>query len=112
MKLLVAITGKEVAPRFDLVTEVCIVESGSEPRIILLPTSSGEELCALIIRENAKVVVCGGIEESYHQYLSWKKIRVIDSVIGPSRRAIELAVADKLVGGTILPGARRREGEP
>lgn len=104
-KILVAIRLTDVAPRFDLTAEVLIAEARDgaihgEPRTIILPTLSADELCSLIIREGATTVVCGGIEESHYQYLSWKKIRVIDGVIGPAAEVLGL-----LLRGDLKPGA-------
>ncbi len=73
---------------------------------------SAEELCNLIIKENVAILVCGAIEENNYKYLTWKKIKVIDSVIGPYQEALELALENKLEGNTILPGAMNRTQEP
>lgn len=112
MKILVTIQEDSVAARFDLTSEVLIALCEKQqilgpPRTILMTRASSEELCALIIKEGIDVVICGGIEESHLQYLSWKKIRVIDSVIGPSSEALNAAKAGFLAPGTILPGARK-----
>lgn len=98
-----------VAPRFDLTTEVLIVETGQHRtaesrRNILLPGPSGDELCSLIIKEDVSLVVCGGIEEAFFQYLSWKKISVIDRVIGSVDEALRLVLAGKLKNGDVLHG--------
>lgn len=108
MKVLVPLLGENIAPRFDLAVEVLIAEgdaSGAmagKPRIVLLPGPSAHELCALILKEGVGLVVCGGIEESHFQYLSWKKIKVIDRVIGPWRPAVERALAGRMKCGEIL----------
>jgi predicted Fe-Mo cluster-binding NifX family protein len=107
MKFLIPIVDKDVAPRFDLATEVLVSDSGpqsaiSEPRIILLPGASGEELCSLIIKEGVSVVICGAIEEIFYQYLCWKKIKVIDSVIGPYLSVLQLAKSNSLKPGAIV----------
>jgi predicted Fe-Mo cluster-binding NifX family protein len=70
----------------------------------LLPGPSGDELCSLIIKEDVSLVVCGGIEEAFFQYLVWKKITVIDRVIGPAEEVLRLALAGKLRTGTVLRG--------
>lgn len=117
MKLLLPLLGDNVAPRFDLAVEVVIVEGDAtgaiagEPRIVLLPAASADELCALILKEGINVVVCGGIEESHFQYLSWKKVTVIDRVIGPWRQAVALACANRLQPGEILRKNAKR-GKP
>ncbi|MHB8790495.1 MAG: NifB/NifX family molybdenum-iron cluster-binding protein [Desulfobulbaceae bacterium] len=112
MKILITIQGDDVAPRFDLTREALIAhaEGGElldEPRIILLPGSSGEELCGHIIKENMSHVVCGGIEDVHFQYLAWKKITVIDGVIGPYHQALEELLHDRLIPWSVLAGAAR-----
>lgn len=100
--------GESIAPRFDLAVEVLIAEADAtgaligEPRIVLLPGPSADALCALILKEGVGLVVCGAIEESHFQYLSWKKIKVIDRVIGPWQQALARALANRLKAGEIL----------
>jgi hypothetical protein len=48
------------------------------------------------------VVICGGIEEEYYQYLTWKRVKVLDSVIGDSGEALERLAAGRLQAGDIL----------
>jgi len=107
MKILVTLRADDVAPRFDLCTEVLIADftggkPGPEPRNVLLSGPSGDELCNLILKENIGVVVCGGIEESFFQYLLWKKVKVIDRVIGPSSKALRLALEGRLQPGVVI----------
>jgi len=107
MKILITLRDNDIAPRFDLTTEVLIVESDgskttSKPRNILLPGPSADELCSLIIKEGISLVICGGIEEAHFQYLVWKKITVIDKVIGPAAEALSLAQTGLLTPGAIL----------
>jgi predicted Fe-Mo cluster-binding NifX family protein len=114
MKILITIQDNNVAARFDLTSEVLIALCENHqvlgtPRTILMTRPSSEELCSLIIKEGIKIVICGGIEESHLQYLAWKKIQVIDSVIGPYSEALQTINAGFLKPGTILPGARQRE---
>ena len=116
MKILITINKNEVAPRFDLASEILIAENGGkvqpvEPRILLLSGTSGEELCSLAIKENIALIICGGIEDNHYQYMMWKKIKVIDRIIGPYVVALEQAMAGKLKPGSILPGARSVNGE-
>jgi predicted Fe-Mo cluster-binding NifX family protein len=109
MKILITIQGEQVAPRFDLCSEVLIVSSDGQghmrgdPRTVLLPGPSSDELCGLAIREEVSLLICGGIEETHYQYLAWKKISVIDRVIGTWARALALALAGRLANGAILP---------
>jgi predicted Fe-Mo cluster-binding NifX family protein len=106
-KVLVPIYGNEVAPRFDLATEVWLARvspdgSIEEERTVVLPQASAESLCHLIITESVKTVICGGIEEEYYEYLRWKKVNVVDSVIGLHQQALEAFKSGTLEPGTIL----------
>jgi len=103
-KILIALHGEEVAPRFDLATEVLIAViqpdgTLAEERTMVLPQASVEKLCHMIVTEDVGVVVCGGIEEEYYQYLTWKRVRVIDSVIGSCEKAL-----DQFRSGALQPG--------
>ena len=108
-KLLITIWRDQVAPRFDLTSEVLVatVDSAGEvlqSKTVVLPTVSAEDLCHLILTEEITTVICGGIEEEYFQYLTWKKVKVVDSVMAPYDRALEFASAGKLEAGAILGG--------
>ncbi|MBM9519375.1 hypothetical protein JWG39_06000 [Desulforhopalus vacuolatus] len=107
MKLLIPTCGNHVAPRFDNATEVLIAtcydrQLLEEPRFILLANPSAEGLCDMILKEQVKCVVCCGIEEEHYRFLKWKKITVIDSVIGRWKPALDLAVGGELSAGDIL----------
>ncbi|MGD8370201.1 MAG: hypothetical protein PVH57_08635 [Syntrophobacterales bacterium] len=106
-KLLITIWRDQVAARFDLTSEVLVatVDSTGEvlhSKTVVLPTVSAEDLCHMILTEGITTVICGGIEEEYFQYLTWKRVKVIDSVIAPYDRALEFARAGKLEPGAIL----------
>ena len=108
-KLLITIWRDQVAPRFDLTSEVLVatVDSTGEvlhSKTVVLPNVSAEDLCHMILTEKITMVVCGGIEDEYFQYLAWKKVKVIDSVIAPYDRALELARVGRLEPGAILSG--------
>ena len=110
MKILITIRENEIASRFDQTSEILVTEtdgekSTGEPRIILLPGTSGEDICALATKENISLIICGGIEDTHYQYLKWKKIKVVDGVIGPYEQALRFAVTNSLKPGMILPGA-------
>ena len=97
MKILATLQNNDIAPRFDLTMEVLIARVvrgriSGKPRTVLLPGPGSDELCSLIIREEASLVICGGIEEAHFQYLVWKKIEVIDRVIGSAAQAIASGV--------------------
>jgi len=103
-KILIPLHDNDVAPRFDLATEALIVsgigKSGSrDKRMVVLPRASADQLCHLIITEGIHTVICSGIEDDYYQYLTWKRIEVIDSVIGSSQSALA-----RFIEGTLKPG--------
>jgi predicted Fe-Mo cluster-binding NifX family protein len=110
MKILITVQDHNVAPRFDLTTEIIIYEytetrPKGEPRYIILPRKSTEDLCDLIVKEGVTCVICGGIEDNLHKFFVWKKIKVIDSIIGSHAQALERAIAGQLHPGCILPSA-------
>ncbi len=106
-KVLIPLFGDDVAPRFDLVNEALIVILGPDGevrdhRTVLLARASAEDLCHLILTDGVEVVICGGIEEEYAQYLSWKKARVVDSVMGPWNRVLDRYRQGRLKSGDVL----------
>jgi hypothetical protein len=112
VNLLVPLSGEMVAPRFDVASEVLIarVRKGrlaGEPRIVLLPGPSADALCSLVLDEGITDVACGGIEDAHYQYLGWKKVRVVDRVIGSWEAVLRLFLAGELRPGTV---ARERPG--
>jgi len=103
MKILITVEKDWVSPRFDLTREVLIAENkGEKIRTVILPRPSVEELCSFILTENVDIVVCGGIEETYYQYLLWKKVKVIDRVIGPVKEVLKRVVQNRLREGKII----------
>ena len=114
MKIMITIRGDFVSPRFDLSSEVIVAayydhQLLEEPRSLLLADVSAEILCDLAMKENVATVVCGGIEEQHYQFLTWKKITVIDSVVGSYTDALKLVINNGLKSGVILPGVTSRE---
>jgi predicted Fe-Mo cluster-binding NifX family protein len=106
-KLLLTLYEHDISPRFDLTTEVLIIDLDREgavitERTIVLPHASAEELCHLILMEGVAAVICGGIEEQFYQYLTWKKINVMDSVMGPWSKALSLFRQGELKSGAVL----------
>jgi predicted Fe-Mo cluster-binding NifX family protein len=67
---------------------------------------SPEDLSNMIMEENISVVICGGIEDRHYQFLTWKKIRVIDYVIGDHETALKKFLAGDLQPGDLLPMTR------
>lgn len=92
-KILIPLFNDYVAPRFDLATEVLITKVGKsldgDEKIVMLPKASAEQLCHMILMERIQTLICGGIEEEHYQYLKWKKVEVLDSVIGTWKSALE-----------------------
>ncbi len=104
-RILIPLYGNDVAPRFDLAAEVVIINlerTGREEKIVVLPQASAEQLCHLILTEGVDAVICSGIEEEYYQYLTWKKIQVVDSVVGPWQVALERFSKQELQPGDIV----------
>jgi hypothetical protein len=46
--------------------------------------------------------VCGGIEDEYYQYLKWKNVKVLDSVIGSYNDVIKRLESGTLQSGDII----------
>ena len=106
-KVLLTLYDHDISPRFDLATEVLIIDLDREgtvasERTVVLPHASAEELCHLILMEGITHVICGGIEEQFYQYLTWKKIKVMDSVMAPWSKALSLFRKRELVSGAVL----------
>ncbi|MCP3889585.1 MAG: hypothetical protein GY702_12040 [Desulfobulbaceae bacterium] len=106
-KLLIPIQGDFVAQRFDLAREIIIVTYDKNtivgaPKTIIMNKASDEELCQMIVEENITDVVCGGIEEPHYNFLIWKKVTVLDSIIGGWQEAIDTMIAGTLKRGMIL----------
>jgi len=106
-KLLIPLMGDDIAPRFDLATEAVIISfdpewNEEEEKILVFSQASAEDLCHLILTEGIKVVICSAIEEEYYHYLTWKKIKIFDSVIGIWKKATESFKEGTLTAGTIL----------
>ncbi|HAA05281.1 MAG TPA: dinitrogenase iron-molybdenum cofactor biosynthesis protein [Syntrophobacteraceae bacterium] len=106
-KILICLHGNEVTPRFDLATEVLIAFVGDDgkvqgEKVVVLPKASAEMICHMVLTESIQVVICGGIEEEYYQYLSWKRVQVLDSVIGNYREALERYAEGRLQAGDVV----------
>jgi predicted Fe-Mo cluster-binding NifX family protein len=116
MKVLITLYESDVAPRFDMATEVLIATLGPdgsvvEEKNIVLPQASAEILCQLILGEGVDVVVCGGIEDEYYQYLTWKKIKVFDSVIASRQQVLRGSREGTLREGAVLMERARRSAD-
>lgn len=108
-KIVIPLHEDDVAPRFDMATEVWVGVLGEggawiEERTLVLPQASAENLCNLILNEAAGTVICGGIEDEFFQYLRWKRVDVLDSVLGPRDKAAQALARGELKPGDILFG--------
>lgn len=106
-KILIPISGGDVAPRFDFATEVVImtISKGNtveEERTVILPRASAEKLCHLILTENINTVICNAIEDEFFQFLQWKQIIVFDSVVSTWEDAFKQFLDGNLASGDIL----------
>jgi len=106
-KIIIPLYHKEVAPRFDLATEVLIMILSKdniieEEKNIVLSRSSADDLCHLILAENVNTLICGAIEEEYYQFLKWKKIDIYDAVAGSWSKAFQHWCNKTLTSGDIL----------
>jgi predicted Fe-Mo cluster-binding NifX family protein len=106
-RILIPLTGDDVAPRFDQALEALIVEIDDQGLIgqektIILNRASSEALCNLILTQGITTVICCGIEDEHFQYLTWKGMEVIDSVAGPSAAAVAALAEGALRSGDIL----------
>jgi len=107
-KVLICLYGNEVSPRFDLTREVMIAVIEKDGTIrgekeVVLSQASVEMLCHMILAEGIQVVICGGIEEEYYQYLKWKNVKVLDSVIGECKTVLQRFAHGRLKAGDIIP---------
>jgi len=105
-KILVVLYEDDVHPRFDLAMGLYIAEFDQKKTLVhektlVLPHPSAEDLCRLALAEKITILICGGIEEEYFDYLTWKDVQVIDSVIGDYQWALQRWMASLLQSGDI-----------
>lgn len=106
-RVIIPIFKDQVAPRFDLAKEVMIAivsenRAIEEPKNIVLPRSSPEDLCHRILAENINCLICGGIEDEYYQFLKWKKLQIYDNVSGRYEIAFRKYLENSLSSGDLL----------
>ncbi len=106
-KITITVHQNHISPRFDLATEILIILISNhsvieEKKSIVLPRSSADELCHLLLSENINTLICGGIEEEYYQFLKWKKIDIFDSVVGDWKVAFQNWIENTLKPGDVL----------
>lgn len=105
--VLVPLLRDDVAPRFDLAVEVLVAsldEEGTETgrQHVMLAHSSADELCDFILRQGVSALIVGGIEEEHYHYLRWKRVEVLDGIMGSAELALERFAAGRLAPGDIL----------
>lgn len=105
--LLIPLYRDEIAPRFDLAGEVLLVTFDGNMRevarsSIVLAHPSSEDLCRMALEEKVRAVICNGIDEEFWQYLRWKRIEVIDNVMGPVDAVLHRFATGQLATGDIL----------
>ena len=106
-KVLIPLHRDDVAPRFDLAVEVLLAELDEEGRVagrqgVFLAHASGDELCDFILKNGVEVLIVNGIEEDYYHYLRWKRVEVVDGVMGPADEALARYAAGRLAAGDTL----------
>jgi hypothetical protein len=104
-KILIPLFLNQIAPRFDLATNVCIIiieDNLFQQKTVVLPRPSAEELCYYILTEKIDTLICGGIEDEFYQYLIWKKVNVIDNVIGSCDQITKRLRTDYPCAGEIM----------
>jgi len=106
-RVLIPLLGDDIAPRFDLAPEALIAAVEPKGRVtveksIVLSHASAEALCRLIVTEKIDMVVCCAIEEEYYQYLTWKKVKVVDSVMGSYSKVLERLEKSTIANGENL----------
>ncbi len=114
MKIMMTVRGDFISPRFDMSSEVMIATSYDgklleEPHSIIVSEVSAEKICDLALKKNVATVICGGISEQHYQFLNWKKILVLDGIVGPHVDVLQLALKTTLEPDTIMPGVTSME---
>lgn len=106
-RIFIPLHREEVAPRFDLATEVLHAEFSDDgaivkEKLLILPGPSAERLCHMVMTEHIHTLICGGIDQEVYDYLVWKRIRVIDDVIGPGALMLRRYLKGHLKAGDIV----------
>jgi len=106
-KVLLPIIDNDLAPRFDLASDVLIIsitrETSAmgriEERVTVLDSPSAEAMCRLAVAESVQTVICAGIEKEFFDFLEWKGIRVLDDICGPVDAILEAFLGGRLTSG-------------
>ncbi|MFZ1984375.1 MAG: hypothetical protein WAU91_08160, partial [Desulfatitalea sp.] len=64
-------------------------------------------LCHLVMTEHVHTVICGGIEEEVFDYLTWKRVEVLDDIIGLGAVVLRRYAAGRLRPGEIVHSETR-----
>ncbi len=106
--ILIPLQANDVAPRFDLAQAVMLAtlpeEGAALTTTLVLEQPSADGLCDLALSRGVTCVVCNGIEEEYYHYLRWKRVEVLDSIMGPVDLVLERLARGQLKSGDILYG--------
>lgn len=110
-RIFIPLHKQEVAPRFDLSTEVLNAQCGDdgnliEEKILILPGPSAQRLCHMIVTEHIHTIICGGIDQEVYDYLIWKNVVVIDDVIGTAALVLRRFLKGRLKAGDIVTSDR------
>lgn len=103
-RVLIPLHRDDVAPRFDVAIEVLLADVDEDgnvlgSKIYFLAGASAEGLCDFILDNDVAAVVTNGIAEEYYHFLRWKRIEVVDGIIGPAEEALR-----RYLSGDLLPG--------
>lgn len=106
-KILIPLHDGEIAPRFDLATEIQMVSCTSqgdieEEKVLILPGPSAERICHMAMTEQVHTILCGGIDQEVYDYLTWKKVEVIDDLIGTGTHMLQRYLSGRLQRGDII----------
>ena len=106
-KILIPLHDGEIAPRFDLSSEILVVGCTSQGKIeqekmLILPGPSAERICHMAMTEQVHTILCGGIEQEVYEYLTWKKVEVIDDLIGLAANVMQRYLSGRLQRGDIV----------
>ena len=110
-RVLLPLAGEDVAPRFDAALAVLLAELDDagdmvSSETIVLPRASADELCEFVLVHGVTAVIANGIPEDHFHYLRWKRVEVVDDVMGPAEEALRLFAAGTLQTGAIVYPAR------
>lgn len=113
-RILITLDGASIAHRFDLTTEVELLTVRDTAivsrKAMLMPGPSADDLCTLILKEDIDTLICGGIEDEHFKFLTWKKVTVIDRIIGTAAEALARFLDGTLHTGHIIHSSAHQKG--